>query len=68
MANTETVIIPKKEYELLLKYRHIVESDFEGKFSKKLIKTVKRSEKAYKEGKFVRVKNTRERKRLFNSL
>lgn len=64
----ETVTIPKDEYELLVKCRHIVESDFEEKFSEEFIKDVKESEEAYKNGDFVNVKNSEERKKLFGSL
>ncbi len=65
---TETVTIPKQEYRLLLKCKHIVDSEFEGKFSKKFIKAIKESEKAYKRGEFVTVKDSKERKKLFDSL
>ena len=64
----ETVTIPKDEYELLVKCRHIVESDFEEKFSEEFIKDVKESEEAYKNGDFVNVKSSEERKKLFDSL
>ena len=64
----EIVTIPKEEYELLLKCRHIVESEFEEKFSEKFIKEIKESEEAYKKGEFARVKNSEDRKRLFDSL
>ena len=64
----EIVTIPKEEYELLLKCRHIVESEFEEKFSEKFIREIKESEEAYKKGEFVRVKNSEDRKRLFDSL
>jgi len=65
---TETITIPKEEYKLLLKCKHIVESDFEVKFSKKFIKSLKESEKAYKKGEFVTVKSSQERRKLFDSL
>ncbi len=65
---TETITIPKEEYRLLVKCRHIVESEFEGKFSKKFIKAIKESEKAYKKGEFVTVKSSQERRKLFDSL
>ena len=64
----EIVTIPKEEYELLLKCRHIVESEFEEKFSEKFIREIQESEEAYKKGEFVRVKNSEDRKRLFDSL
>ena len=64
----EIVTIPKEEYDLLLKCRHIVESEFEEKFSEKFIREIKESEEAYKKGEFVRVKNSEDRKRLFDSL
>ncbi len=65
---TSVVTIPKEDYELLLKCKHIVESDFEEKFSEEFIKAVKESERAYKEGKYVRVKGSQERRKLFDSL
>ena len=64
----EIVTIPKEEYELLLRCRHIVESEFEEKFSVKFIKEIKESEESYKKGQFVRVKNSEDRKKLFHSL
>ena len=64
----KTVSIPKDEYELLLKFKKIVESDFEEKFSASLINKVRRSERAYRQGKFVRVKTHKERRKLFASL
>jgi len=64
----EEVIISKKEYEFLVKCRKIVDSEFEERFSKKFIEDVKKSEEAYKRGEFVRVKNSEERKKLFDSL
>ena len=63
-----TVSIPKAEYDLLIKCRHIVESEFEGKFSAKFIKAVKQSEKAYKKGDTVKIRNSLERKKLFDAL
>ena len=65
---TDVVTIPKEEYDFLLKCKHVVETDFEGKFSKKFIQDIKESQKAYKKGDFVRVKNSKERKKLFDSL
>ena len=65
---TETITIPKQEYKLLLKCRHIVESDFEVKFSKKFIKALKESEKAYKKGEFIRFKNAKEAKAYFDKI
>ncbi len=65
---SDTVAISREEYELLVKCRHIVESEFEEKFSKEFIKAVKKSEEAYKKGEFVVVKNSKDRKKLFDSL
>ena len=62
------VTIPKKEYELLLKCKHIVESEFEENFSEEFIKQIKESEEAYKKGKFVKVSSSEERRKLFDSL
>ena len=64
----DIITIPKKEYELLLKCKRIVESEFEENFSKEFIKAVKESEEDYKKGEFVRVKNSEDRKKLFDSL
>lgn len=64
----EIVTIPKDEYELLLKCKHIVESEFEEKFSDKFIKEIKESKEEYENGEFIRVKNSQERKKLFDSL
>jgi len=64
----ETITIPKEEYELLVKCKHIIESDFEEKFSEQFIKEIKESEESYKRGDFVRVKSSEERRKLFDSL
>ncbi|HIH10345.1 MAG TPA: hypothetical protein HA254_06810 [Candidatus Diapherotrites archaeon] len=64
----EVVTIPKKDYELLVKCRHIVESEFEEKYSEAFIRDIKESEDAYEKGDFVRVKNSQERRKLFDSL
>jgi len=64
----ETITLPKEEYELLVKCRHIVESEFEEKFSKEFIRDIKESEEAYRKGEFMRVKNSKERRKLFDSL
>lgn len=65
---SDVVTIPKKEYELLLKCKHIVESEFEENFSEEFIKAVKESEEACRKGEFVRVKSSEERRKLFDSL
>lgn len=65
---TDTVCIPKEEYEFLMKCRHIVHAEFEETFSPDFIIAVKESEESYKKGQFVRVKNSKERKKLFDSL
>ena len=62
----EIVTIPKEEYELLIRCRHIVESDFEEKFSEKFIKEIKESEEAYKRGDYIRFKNAKEAKKYFD--
>ena len=64
----ETITIPKDEYERLVKCRHIVESEFEEKFSKKFIEDVKNAEEEYKKGNFVRFNNKGEAKKYLNSL
>lgn len=65
---SEVVTIPKKDYELLVKCKHIVESEFEERFSEEFVRQVKESEDTYKKGNFVRIKNSRERRKLFDSL
>lgn len=65
---SETVTIPKKEYDRLIKCKRIVESEFEEKFSKKFIEDIKKAEEEYRKGEFVEVKNSEERKKLFDSL
>lgn len=65
---TDVVTIPREEYEFLVTCRHVVESDFEERFSKEFIQAVKESENAFKCGDVVRVKNSRERRKLFDSL
>ena len=62
----DTISIPKKEYELLLRCKHIVESEFEEKFSEKFIREIKESEEAYKKGDYVRFKNAKEAKKYFD--
>jgi len=59
---SETITIPKEEYDHLVKCKHIVESEFEEKFSEDFIRDIKESEEAYRKGEFVRVKNSKERK------
>lgn len=65
---SETVTIPKKEYDRLIKCRRIVESEFEEKYSEEFIRDIKQSEEAYKKGNFTEIRNSQERKRLFDSL
>ena len=65
---SDVVKIPKEEYELLLRCKRIVESEFEENFSEDFIKAVRESEEAYKKGEYVRVKNSEERRKLFDSL
>ena len=62
----EIVTIPKEEYKLLLRCKHIVESDFEEKFSDKFIKEIRESEEAYKRGDYLRFKNVKEAKKHFD--
>ncbi len=64
----DAITIPKEEYDLLVKCRQIVESEFEERFSPEFIECVRKSEEAYKKGQFVHVKNFQERKKLFDSL
>jgi len=65
---TETVSIPKEEYDFLMKCRHIVDAEFEEHFSPQFIMAVKESEEAYKKGDVVKVKSAEERRKLFASL
>lgn len=46
----QTVTIQKKEYELLLKCRRIIRSDFEEKFSPQFIREVMESEEGFLSG------------------
>ena len=62
----EIVTIPKKEYELLVKCRRIVESEFEENFSEDFIKAVKESEEEYRKENYPRFKNLEEAKRHFD--
>ena len=64
----ENICIPKERYEFLIGCERLVDMEFEEKFSKKFIAEVKESEDAYKKGKFVRVKDSKMRKKLFESL
>jgi hypothetical protein len=68
MANVQTITIPKKEYEFLVKLKEYVEADFEGRLSKKMMNSIKKSRAQYNKGKFVTARNSRERKKMFNSL
>ncbi len=61
-----TVTIPKKEYELLLKCKRIVDSDFEEKFSEEFIKAIRESEEDYKRGDYLRFKSAKEAKKYFD--
>jgi hypothetical protein len=65
---SDAVTISKDEYELLLRCKHVVESEFEEGFSEEFVRQVNESEDAYKKGNFVRVKNSHERRKLFDSL
>lgn len=65
---TETITVPREEYEFLMKCRHIVDSEFEEHFSPEFIRAVKESEEAYKKGEVVKVKSAKEREKLFDSL
>ena len=62
----EIVTIPKEEYELLVKCRRIVESEFEENFSEDFIKAVKESEEEYRKGNYLKFKNAEEAKRHFD--
>lgn len=63
---SDTVCIPKAEFDFLVKCKQIVESDFEEKYSKEFVAAVKESEEAYKKGDFVRFKSVKEAKAFFD--
>ena len=63
-----TICIPKERYEYLVKCERLVDMEFEETFSKQFIKEVQESEESYKKGEFIRVKTSKERKKLFDSL
>ena len=63
---TEVITVPKKEYEILVRCRHIVESEFEEKFSEEFIKDVQTSEEEYTKGNFVRLKDVKEARKFFD--
>ena len=65
---SETITIPKKEYDLLVKCKNIVESEFEEKFSKKFIEDVKKSEEEFKKGNFIRFDDKEGAKKYLDSL
>lgn len=65
---SELVTISREEYELLITCRHVVESEFEERFSQQFIQAVKVSEEAFKRGDTVKVKTSQERRMLFASL
>lgn len=65
--NQESVQIPKKEYDLLIKCRSLVRSEFEERFSKKFVKDVKTSEQAYKKGDFLNFESAKEAKKYFDT-
>ena len=64
----ETICIPRKRYEYLIKCERLVDMEFEEKFSDEFIAEVKESEEAYARGEYIEVKNRREREKLFKSL
>lgn len=64
----ELITIPREEYLFLMRCRHVVESEFEEKFSKKFIQEIKESQDAYRRGDFVKFKNVKEAKAFFDKL
>ena len=64
----ETICIPRKRYEYLIKCERLVDMEFEEKFSDEFIAEVKESEEAYARGEYIEVKNRGEREKLFESL
>jgi hypothetical protein len=65
---SDTISIPRDEYELLVKCRHLVQSEFEENFSEKFIKAVKKSEEDYRKGRIVKIKTSQERRKLFDAM
>ena len=63
-----TVSIPVKEYKILVRCRDIVEADFEENFTEEFVSSVRKSERAYRKGEFVRCNTRAERIRLFQGL
>ena len=63
---SKLVTIPKEEYDLLIKCKKIIESDFEEKFSEEFILAVKESEKEYRNGEYLKFKNAEEAKKHFD--
>ncbi len=68
MDDSDTVCIPRKRYEYLIKCERLIDMEFEESFSREFIEEVKESEGAYKTGEFVEVKSSDDRKKLFDSL
>jgi hypothetical protein len=64
----ETICIPWKRYEYLIKCERLVDMEFEEKFSDEFIAEVKESEEAYRRGKYIEVKDKEEREKLLESL
>ena len=64
----ETVCIPKERYEFLIGCERLVDMEFDERFSKKFIMEVRESKEAYNKGEFVKVKDSKDRKKLFESL
>lgn len=65
---SETIEIPKKEYDFLVKCKHIVKAEFEERFSKKFIADVKKAEDEYRKGDFVRFDSSRDATKYLDSL
>ena len=65
---SKTITIPKEEYDLLVKCKSIVESDFEEKFSKEFIEDVKKAEQECKNGDSVRVNSKGDVRKHLDSL
>ncbi|MEK6961536.1 MAG: hypothetical protein AABX47_10295 [Nanoarchaeota archaeon] len=65
---SDTICIPKEEYDFLIRCRHIVASEFSERFSDRFIAAVKESEESHRRGESIRVNNPPERRALFDSL
>ena len=64
----ETITIPKREYELLLKVKKTMELDIEERFNKRFLESVNKSLKDLKEGKGKIIRNKKELREYFRAM